>query len=468
MISGSSDPFNNLYFRICKEIMISYTDPRMEVSESVKEIFGEVLDIKEGDRPFPVTYISKIMGMGPAYLTDLFQRRSRSSAQRPFINLKTFAMKMEPSLKRAFGEDVGKDIIDEYLRGQGVRFQLIYSFYKILVEKTGKYYNTEVFSQILFQDPGKSKVLKRTPDPAIRDLNEMWKLEDLINKLRPNRELGFDNDGRTITDIDKVIKEIQFESKKLIRSAVMKQLHGSLSPVAVLMIWESLNALSKKGREMSFAALSQEIDLHGSKLYLTSKVFGAGRNPADSVAESLLKLLEREGVSSDDMSVQWTQLFLDTRGLNMIDFDFYLNELTLAAANTRVSDKSVLNPEQKLLARTIVYALTGGRSWKTGKEISYDEALVHHIRHGSNGKTLYGGVYDTLKNFACLKGDKENRDVEGAKRQQWEATFIYMWKQFKAGNWKEAVKHWPNRADRTDFLRERRSKRYLDYWLGKL
>ncbi len=334
-------------------------------------------------------------------------------------------------------------------------------------EKTGKYYNTEVFSQILFQDPGKSKVLKRTPDPAIRDLNEMWKLEDLINKLRPNRELGFDNDGRTITDIDKVIKEIQFESKKLIRSAVMKQLHGSLSPVAVLMIWESLNALSKKGREMSFAALSQEIDLHGSKLYLTSKVFGAGRNPADSVARSLKGLLEREGVSNDDMAMQWTQLFLDTRGLSMIDFDFYQRELTLAAANTRVSHRSVLSTEQNLMVRTIVYALSGGRSWKTGKRISYDEALVHHIRHGSNTLTLYGGVYDTIKNFACLDGNEENLEVERTDKQKWENIFIYMWKQFKAGNWEEALKHW-EKADRIDFLRDRRSRRYLDYWLSKL
>ena len=41
-----------------------------------------------------------------------------------------------------------------------------------------------------------------------------------------------------------------------------------------------------------------------------------------------------------------------------------------------------------------------------------------------------------------------------------------MWEQFKAGNYAEATKEWdPNL--RAEFLMQRQSMKYLDYWLKK-
>ena len=66
------------------------------------------------------------------------------------------------------------------------------------------------------------------------------------------------------------------------------------------------------------------------------------------------------------------------------------------------------------MAREITWVLSCGCSYKTGERIDFDKALLHHIRHNKFGDTLYGGFYDTLKNLACLKGDKEKSEVEGA------------------------------------------------------
>lgn len=52
------------------------------------------------------------------------------------------------------------------------------------------------------------------------------------------------------------------------------------------------------------------------------------------------------------MAVQFTEMFLNTRGLAYIDFDFYLKELNLAL-NTRQAQDSVLSPEKLYMAKTI-------------------------------------------------------------------------------------------------------------------
>lgn len=52
----------------------------------------------------------------------------------------------------------------------------------------------------------------------------------------------------------------------------------------------------------------------------------------------------------------------------------------------------------------------------------------------------------------------------------WEDKFIEMWQKFRVGDFKGATEHWNdyNRQRQIDFLRQRRSRNYLDIWLGKL
>jgi hypothetical protein len=73
--------------------------------------------------------------------------------------------------------------------------------------------------------------------------------------------------------------------------------------------------------------------------------------------------------------------------------------------------------------------------------------------------------------FAALKGRGENSKVEAVlKWRDWENTFIGMWKKFKVGDFEGATEHWKDYdpQNQKDFLRERRSSRYLDKWLGKM
>ncbi len=164
--------------------------------------------------------------------------------------------------------------------------------------------------------------------------------------------------------------------------------------------------------------------------------------------------------------VQFTELFLNTRALAYIDFDFYLKELNLAL-NTRQASESVLSPEKRYVAKTIVWGLTARRSWITGEKISCDKSVLHHIRHGSDGRTLYGGVYDTLKNFAAVTSGENVGLLEGKKRKHYEDQLLYMWEMFKQGRYKEATKFW-DPALQAKFLIEIKSMSYLPYWLGKI
>lgn len=74
---------------------------------------------------------------------------------------------------------------------------------------------------------------------------------------------------------------------------------------------------------------------------MTTKVFGRGYNPSENFAALLLQVLTREGVSSDYMAVQWTELFAKTRGLGFIDFDFYLDKFKLLSGDM-VSDSAIV------------------------------------------------------------------------------------------------------------------------------
>jgi hypothetical protein len=237
------------------------------------------------------------------------------------------------------------------------------------------------------------------------------------------------------------------------------------------MILESLHALSEKRGFLNFKEFSQIVTFNSYGSYLTAKVFGFGRNPGDWFAPRLLSILAREGVDSDHAAVRWTQLYQSTRGLEELDFDFYLEKFKLLSGD-RISESPILSKQEKHMALTIAYALTGGRSWMTGEKLSFDEAMLHHILHDENGYTLYGMDYENrFEYFVCLNKDGENAKMEGTTvRQYWEDKFIFMWQQFKAGNYKAATEHWNdfNPQNQMDFLRVRKSMRYLDNWLEKL
>ncbi len=328
------------------------------------------------DRPLPHTKISKLIGMGEAYLTDLFQRSDRNTQMRPFINFKTFASKMQPALTRAFGEKIANDLIGDYLADEGSRFQILYSFYKILCDKTNTFYNFGDFSEILFGNPDKASVFLRTPTPAIRDLDQMWTLEYMVSKMKVNTRLGFNPSAETLS-------EIKNEVIGIIRKNFISQVSQGLPPEAVIMILESLKALSEvREHRVSFKELSLEIDKNENKLFL-SRMFGSGRATPRAVTLRLLAVLTSEGVNPDHMAFQWAELYLNTRGLAHINFDYYLRELTTVVDHTPATT-SQITQKNRLMAKSITWGLTAGRSWLTGEKMSYDQTILHHIRHDAN------------------------------------------------------------------------------------
>jgi hypothetical protein len=287
----------------------------------------------------------------------------------------------------------------------------------------------------------------------------MWTLEYMITQIKANKKLGFNPSEGTLN-------EIRNEITGIIRKNFISQVSEALSPVAVIMILESLKALSEvRGYRVSFNELSTLINRNENKLFIT-RMFGSGRAPPRAATMRLLSLLTSEGVNPNHMAVQFVELYLNTRGLAHINFDFYLRELNFGLESVQTL-KTTLTQEKRLMAKSIIWGITAGRSWITGEKMTYDQTILHHIRHDANGKTLYGGIYDTLTNFAAVRGDKENKLVEGVEQQKYETIFIYMWEMFKQGKFREATMHW-NPIIQDEFIKELNSIRYLKYWISKI
>lgn len=107
----------------------------------------------------------------------------------------------------------------------------------------------------------------------------------------------------------------------------------------------------------------------------------------------------------------------------------------------RVSDASILSPEERHMAKTITWGITGGRSWVTGLEIEFDDTALHHILHDNEGSTLYGADFENKFNYyVALDGIAENNEMEGMNQKLMEDRFLFMWEQFRAGNFAEANK----------------------------
>lgn len=475
LIEQSNNPFEKMYFRICNEIMKVYADPNSNyVSRYLTRVFGDVLNIKDINRPLPFTKISRLIGMSSQYFENLIKRYEKylSGEQKnePYIQFNSFAKKIEPSLVRVLGANFAHEAIQDHLGEKGYRYQMFYSLYLLLYEKihTDKIFTVEEFSEIFFGKPAQVMGLIKT-DPLKKDLDTLWMLEYQVSKMKDresrNKELGFAPKAETL-------KEIIFEAKKIIRAEFTRQTKG-ISPIAVNMILDSLYALSEKRGFLDFNAFSELTTYNFYGEYLSAQIFGKERNPPNKYADAIRRVLAREGLDSEHMAVQWTELYLQTKGFKYLDFEFFIDKFKLLSGD-RVSDEAIVRsgtPEHHM-ALTITYLMTGGRSWMTGELIDFDKALLHHILHDASG-TLYGVDYENkYQYFACLDDSKgENQKVEKRSKQQyWEDKFIYMWQQFKAGNYKEATEHWNDLdpQNQKDFLRERRSSRYLDKWLGDL
>ncbi len=479
IMDDSHNEFENLYFRISNEIIKIYNDPSTQIPKDLSDIFGDVLEIKNINRPIPMYKLSKLLGMGGNFFSDTMQRYERYVARRelgertkaPMIKFSSFAANIQPSLSKVLGEDVAREIVNEYMTSNGYRTGMLYSLYSFLYEKTGIAYKVAEFSNIIFGDKEKAITLLKTPNPSVKDLDQLWTLEYLVSKMKPNAKLKF-------MPSEAVLEDLVFESKKVIRREFIRQTR-SLSPVAVNMVLDSLYILSEKHGFYSFRKFSKQVTHSRISDYLSHYVFGPGKNPGDWFPRRLLEVLAGEGISSDHMAVQWTELFAETRGISFLDFDFYLNKFKLLSGD-RVSDTAVVKSgsQEHHMALTITYAMTGGRSWMTGEKISFDNALLHHVLHDENGKTLYGVDHENkYSNFACLNGKPNlNGDIENNRaerrfeRQYWEDKFLDMWRMFKDGNFKGAIEHWNNYNPQyqRDFLRERHSRRYLDNWLEKI
>ncbi|MFX1417371.1 MAG: hypothetical protein ACFE9N_00475 [Promethearchaeota archaeon] len=155
--------------------------------------------------------------------------------------------------------------------------------------------------------------------------------------------------------------------------------------------------------------------------------------------------------------------------MEFVNFKAVSKLISQLSSTAPVSSKSVLSPAQKANIKKIIWELTGGRSWWTGKPVPYDDAIPHHILHDPMPphKTLYGAQWENKFEYFAMLSKGENMKVETL--HDWrkiQALFTSMWQKFKEGDIEGAVAHWSNQKDIDDFLYERKSKRYLDYWLN--
>ncbi|MFX1316875.1 MAG: hypothetical protein ACFE9T_13520, partial [Promethearchaeota archaeon] len=340
----------------------------------------------------------------------------------------------------------------------GSRYELFYSIYSIFYEYTKIPLSYLTLSKLIYPEvqsfggrQTKIMTLLRY-DPSKSDLNEMWKLEYGITKLKPNPDLGFDVDYDTI-------KKIQEDCIKLIRTRIINELVSErVSPTLFNAIWESLYALSGDIAVDIFWLRGEIVGWYRpNKDYLTG-ILKTGETPHSGIIKSLFKFLIKEGIESDHMAVQWTKRWLETKDLDSIDFKLYFEEINIPLSQlSGKSDHSTLTPNQKKLAREILYGLSCGRSWLTGDPIDLDDALVHHIRHNQFGDTLYGGFYDTLKNLAVIAGRAENLLVEGPYSGQWEDKLIKTWERLSRYHIDGIPPdHWSD-ENKVAFMKERHS-----------
>jgi len=409
--------------------------------------------------------------MGESFFSEKFKNPVLGVGS--YIHFNSLKNKVQFQLSQALGKEAADGIISNYLNRLGKRYFLVYNLLNVFQKYTHIFYSNEVFSKLLSQKKSIIDTLFKTPNPARTEINSLWNLEYYISHLKNNKLLNFDVNKDTI-------EKIQVDCKKVIRSYMLdnKYISKTLDPSVFNVIWESLHAISDiDGNQKTIADLSK--DLIGDKEYI-SKMFRNGGSLLPEHLKNLISLLSRKGVDSNHMAVQWTKECL-TKGSsishNLISLEIYFKDLLTTTGllkDVKTAKKSCLTPAQAIKYRKALWLLTGHRSWYSGKILdSFDDVLVHHIRHDSTGKTLYDDKHNAIRFFDSLINlvplsisEGENQLVEGKKRLEWEAKFIDTWEKLKKGELDDLFDWWDleDRIDLQKYWKE--NKRIIHYIFG--
>lgn len=455
---NTQSPFYNLYLDVCKKIIQKYSSSL--VPKSLIKYFGRDLELNNDDLfPISIYKISRFLGFG---IGTFHSRFNSISAGSEWCTKFESLLRMEKILTKTFNKKISQQIIFKYLSKFSNARVVFYKIARIFYFYTKKFFGIDELSQIIFHISRDNGIFHYILGSSLKQFNVLWYVEYHLSKLKPNPKFGF------IVKLD-VLKEIRKKCIRIIRHHI-KNNKQIINERGFILIWETLYVLSEiYGRPYKIEELSDEIaPIHhfDPRSFLRRNIFRYKFNFNNYIAKSILRVVGSL-IPREHRLIQWIKLYLKTRGLDSIDFELLYYEITRKISYNDVLEKTSLSKIQKNWALTIVWGLTCGRSWLSGKKISFSNSLLHHIRHNDLGKTLYGGFYDTLLNFACLEGDKENSAVEGNDFRKWEERFIKIWEFIRTGNPKLYPSFWEE-CSKEEFLNERKSKKYLDFWLEKI
>ena len=457
-----------VYRDICREIIETYSKFDGNPSDQIVNSFGEGLELKLFDMfPLKVDSVSSFLGFRKKSLEKKFNRIALAQGNPKNIKFlfKQISPKIKVVLTKAFGSVVADNIISKYLLKRGGRTTLMYEIYDVFYKYTGTPFDISVLSRLIFPR-ARVNILGRMPtrhSNKKRDVQTMFKLEYSINRMKKNTALGF-------TPTKKVLDKIKMECTQIIRKYMFGNgdINSRLPKSAFNMLWSSFYALSdaQGGIPVSIETVSRAVSVKHNVRTIDKQFFNFGKPPYGQIGRNLKLYLTRQGVHPNDIAIQWIDEYLKERGSKTIDIDIYDKILSkkLSGPSGRASE-TTLSENDILSMELLTWTMSCGRSWMTGEEISRDEVLAHHISHDKRtGKTLYGGFYETMRNFAAVKGPYENKIAEGHRKWQIEAELIEAWVRLLNG---EAPSHWPSNY-RRDFLKDRKSKVYITDYARKL
>ena len=244
-----------MYMCICREIVNIYADPTKKTPEILS---NNALDITDNEFPISLSKISSLLLMGNSYIELSINAEVRAT-KRKIIRFATLAEKWQNALGESLGEDFANTLVGHYLERQGERFVWSYKIYNIFYKYMKIAHTTGDLSKIIFPDLIGNKItnLHRIPIPQNNYFNELWTWEYYLSKVFQELE-DLDVSGDIFFMID--YNSIRSESIEVIRSEASKQVNKRLTPVAFMMIWESLRAFALVKKEYySISELSAAI-----------------------------------------------------------------------------------------------------------------------------------------------------------------------------------------------------------------
>jgi len=456
-------PIFKFYLEICKEIVKVYSDEEIQPSKSLKQIFGEQLEIQpilekfEGNAiyPIPSNKITNLIGTNDHYFNRKFMRiRNGKDVYFKFEKL----IDIKAKLIAAFSTKTASRIVGNYLNKKGARYSLIFSVVEIFYKHTKTYFGTKKISLIIYGKNYSIDDLLKTDYDILQALNPLWRFEYYIYKLKTKKNIGFNVDQNTL-------EKIKRECIQEIRNHISKNFQ-IVNPAGFNMIWECLYALSnirEESEPMSIQDLSEMIaplDYRYKRQYLIKRYVDYGFDFYSYIAEALLTVIAPK-VPTDHQVLQYIKSYLETnRRKSPVDIKALFKNAMLPSNRT-----TKLSALQRNVMIRIVWDLACERDWMTGNKITREWALLHHIRHDpATGLTIHSD--NRLVNFACLtKNDLIDNNVRVEKKWEfWEKKFIITWEYLRNG---KAPPHWSEDKQRK-FKKERNSKNYLDNWIDVL